>query len=806
MKTGCRFASLTLLVLIAALPPARAAGERHATILNPNRFYIYPQYPLGEYGITEHRFFSVGPDFPPSLKQSKLLYIAQTFPVEQIFSKPEYSKAVDEHLKAGGAIWFESYIFSQPAMLSWLKEHSINLPPQDTSNQGITRGAPAADLNHPILKSPYDVVGKYKGKGNFCWRNWGEDFIAPLRVDGDPLGATMLIRENILGRGKVIFNSTWALSTTDYAGNGFWGEGQKVLMNILSWCYGERISETDVVPLFKRFNTAEKLAVWGKNPYLPLADCPPDAPEKQKLLSISLKACVNEDVSALFCLTASSASGPIDVAIQKAALKNSSGGELPAEKITVHELQFFHDFSGRWIYDPMPKTDKITVPPGETRQVWITVNTAGAKPGTYAGKLVLDVSGAGRREVPVSLVVWPIELPAKNPLSFCAWDYVPNEGRSQYIGGWENWKNYQEDLLSHGVNVFPVMSFNHPYVKCDKEGNITAPLDYKLFDQEFYIREKGYIYLVSTPRVFGKPADMEYMSPAYERMLRAWVKEIIAHLKSLGLDYDQFAFYPWDELASSADVPNAAREYAIIKETDPNAKIFLTVGGSGMAHFDRLKPVAPYVDIWCPHIFFNRYFAMGDPSRKTILDFMGEKGARVWSYENTGRWKTKDDVYGSFRLKPIGAYRAGVKGYGFWAYNVWKGNPWEVFDENGNVKQGVGTESLAIVYSGPEPVTTPRWEGLREGMNDVKYFEVLKAEIAATRARGAPPETIAAAEQMIELALKEITEKFEDPEVIFAWREKIALAILDLRDAGRKSRWHKAAKAIRGLIQTGGEK
>ena len=110
---GSRQRAMALVAAVIAAWPAQgvfAAGGRHATILNPNKFYVYPQYPLDEYGITEHRFFSVGQDFPARLKESKLLYIAQTFQVEQVFGKPEYSMAVDDHLKAGGAIWFESYV------------------------------------------------------------------------------------------------------------------------------------------------------------------------------------------------------------------------------------------------------------------------------------------------------------------------------------------------------------------------------------------------------------------------------------------------------------------------------------------------------------------------------------------------------------------------------------------------------------------------------------------------------------------------------------------------------------------------
>ncbi|MCM8822345.1 MAG: DUF4091 domain-containing protein [Candidatus Omnitrophica bacterium] len=754
------------------------AGNLHITIFNVNRFAVYPQYPLSEYGITEHRYFSVVPEFVQDLKISKLLYIGQTFNPDAIFEKPEFANAVKEFLQNGGTVWFESYTFGRPATTKWLKENGINLPAQDTSNQAIIVGVPASDVDHPVLKIPYEIPENYGCKGHFCWRNWDKDFIAPFRLRGDPSGATMLIKENVFGKGKIIFNCMWALSTTDYAGNGFWGTGQKFLTNILSYCYGQKISAENIVPLFEKFQTNKPLAMWTKNPYFPLADCPADAPDRWKLENLSFKACVNEDVSALFCLTAGKQNS-FEISIQKNDLK-SQDSVIPASKIAIYELQFFKDFSGRWIYDPMPEIEKIVVPQGETRQIWVSINTFGVKPGIYKGEIKLAYDRK-EEKIPVNLTVWPVNLPEKNPMFFCVWDYVPNEGRTNLIGGWENWKNYQEDLLSHGVNVFPVMSFNHPTVKCDKEGNIIEPLNYKLFDQEFYIREKGYIYLISTPRVYGAPSHIKYPSKEYDTMLRQWLKEIIAHIKSLGLDYDQFAFYPWDELSSSSDIPNAVNEYKIIKEVDPNAKIFLTVGGSGMARFDRLAPVMPYIDIWCPHIFFYRYFITDEASRRAVIEKMKSTGGQVWSYENTGRWKVKDENYVYFRLKPVGAYRAGVKGYGFWAYNVWKGNPWEVFDEKGNVKQGAGTEGLAIVYSGPKPVTTPRWEGLREGMNDVKYFEVLRQEIEKSREKKISEAIIAEAENTINIALKEITEKIENQELPVKWREKIVEMILKLR-------------------------
>ncbi len=129
------------------------SSDLHITIFNANQFAVYPQYPLSEYGVTEHRYFSIVPEFLENLKVSKLLYIGQTFNPDSIFEKQEYANAVTEFLQSGGTVWFESFTFGRPATTKWLKENGINLPVQDTGNQGIIVGVPASEVDHPVLKN-----------------------------------------------------------------------------------------------------------------------------------------------------------------------------------------------------------------------------------------------------------------------------------------------------------------------------------------------------------------------------------------------------------------------------------------------------------------------------------------------------------------------------------------------------------------------------------------------------------------------------------------------------------------------------
>jgi hypothetical protein len=116
-------------------------------------------------------------------------------------------------------------------------------------------------------------------------------------------------------------------------------------------------------------------------------------------------------------------------------------------------------------------------------------------------------------------------------------------------------------------------------------------------------------------------------------------------------------------------------------------------------------------------------------------------------------------AYKRYILPPIGAYRLGITGYGFYGYNLWKNDPY------------------MLVYPGEKQATSYRWEEMREGMNDVKYIEALKQEIKKSKNEKKKKE----AEQLIEECLKNITQDNENAQLVYEYRDKIAEKILELR-------------------------
>lgn len=734
--------------------------------------------PFSEYGIKQFSYDvrTIDESLERNLAASRLFYVNSYDALNELLRKrPTAKRSIRTFLESGGTILFNRGPLYPPHLApvrDFLKEIGVKHPGKYT--HGLYRVAPDPQSEMPFVSEP-ETLSKGHPKAYGYWEKWDDSLRAPFRHEEKPGAAGMLVQENVLGAGRVIFNHVNFLLTLE---TGVYGQ---IFRNMMSYVYGRPIRAGAGDPIQTRFKTAKPYELWTKNPYDSLFNYEANAPAENATRRLDFKAAVNDHVANLLLITNGS-TAPLTFKIDA----NVPG--LRSDAVTVRELQFFKEHNGRWIYDPMPKTDAVTVPPGETRQLWIAIDTSGVKPGDYSGKLQLT-TGDSIDSVALNVTVWPFELTRGNPLRFCAWDYAPARNRTALIGGWDNWKNYHQDLVDHGVNVTTIFSFNHPEPVLDADGNITEPLDFKLFDAEILPDRPEMIYLVMLPLNLSESRLLDekpfaYLSPPWKRAFTTWLKRVVARLKEKGVDYDHFAMYPYDELHKSEDIPKALEIYKLIKEIDPKVKIFLTLGSrsKNSETFEKIKKMLPYVDICVPHINFHLLFSKGENFRdREIVKLLKDRGVETWSYWNCTERGADDGkvAHERCRLMPLCAYRLGIDGYGFWAYNVWKGNPWTAFDEDGEPKKKIGTEILAVVYSGPEPVPSIRWEAFRDGMNDVKYFEALKSEIAKSKNENA----VAEAKIMLEQGPADVVDNFNDVTRIRQWRANIAEMIARLRGA-----------------------
>lgn len=778
-----RFCLFLIITILAATGAGAADQPMHAVLLWDRMIPgVTGTLAFSEYGITDHQYDlrTLDADIRRDTARSRLFYVHTYEALDTLLREdPAMAAVLTTFLEQGGTLLFNRSQLPDglyPTVRAFLEASGIRHPGQYVANPFRAALDPASKL--PLAREP-ELLGEGNPKAYGYWESWDAPLQAPFRNMDQPEAAAMLVQEGVRGNGRAVFNHIhWLLQLED----GVYGQ---IFRNLMSYVYGQPIQAGAVPPIQKRFKTSQHCVIWTKNPYASLFGMEPTAPDELATATRSIRSAVGGQVSALLLLTSGSAE-PLEYEVA-AAIPG-----LESSRITLRELQFFKESTGRWIYDPMPEISELTVPPGETRQIWITIDTTGASPGTYNGRLELTGDTAPQ-SVELDLTIWPFELPADNPLRFCTWDYVPAKNRTTIIGGWDNWTHYQEDLIAHGVNVTTVMSFNHPEPVIDAGGELIEPIDFGLFDSELYAANRGMIYLIGLPFALQESRLLDgdpvaYLSPAWKKAYSTWLTRVVAHLREKGIGYDQFAMYPYDELHKEEDLPKAYEIYKLTKEIDPKIRNFLTLGSRGKEApvLEKIKPSLAYIDICAPHLNFHFLFSQGPEFRdRLVLAALKEREIEIWSYWN-GTERGADNgrsAYHSCRLNPLGAYSLGIEGYGFWAYNVWKGNPWSAFEEDGTPKKNIGTERLSVVYSGPKPVPSIRWEGYREGMNDVKYFEALRREIAAARTRGAPEDLLARADAMIPEGLAEIMDNFHDVDRVYVWRARIAQMIADLRAA-----------------------
>ena len=701
-------------------------------------------------------------NFISDLLNSKLLYFGQINVNEDLlFLNEKYKEAVKKFLENGGTIIFDNHLPSGETK-KFFESIGVFIPEvgaiPNVSGDSVypVISTEEKEKNHPILNFPYKLEPSQSLKWCGTFGSWSENQIAPLRASADPNFAVMVIQENVCGKGKIIFNGVnniFAHAT----------RGETYASNIYSYVYGEEVKRIPTAD--KRYRTKKEYEIWYKTPYskFPFEE---DAPEKNRIDKVDMKACINEVIGTNILIT-NGKKGDLRFKVEMGEIKDEKRNiKIPEDRIKVMELEF----DGSRMPDRMPERKEFVIGEGKTGIIWINLNTNDLKEGDYSGDIVLVFEDGGERKVRLNIKIYPIELQKTNPIKLTVWDLVPGGvGRDNMIKGAENWIKYHQDMREHGVNVFHLSAYERPGITFDEEGEIVKE-DYTRFDSGIPFKEKEYQYLINMGshteefRIEGKKETVKYGTELWEKCYKNWVKSIIKHMKSIGFDYNQFAFYPYDEIGTQT-VPDALKIYSLIKEVDKKARIFVTIVPNGFFEAQKglpVKEIAPYIDIWCPDISYHNYFTDSWSGRERfdeIVNFIRNTGKELWSYNVSVRSNYEIVAHRTYRLQPLVSYRIGLGGCGFYGYNLWK------------------NDTYMVVYPGENPITSYRWEAMREGINDLKYIECLRNEMKKIKDEKKKKEC----EELIEEFLKEATEKTENAEIPYKYREKMVEKILELK-------------------------
>ena len=182
----------------------------------------------------------VDESFIDNLSKAKFLHFGQyCFRYSYyLFNKPKYANAISEFLKKGGTIYFD-YNATSLALTQYLDSINVKNPASGDSDTTCSGSYGATDVsseykNHPLVNHPHKITSGGRGYNWFWKNNCSKEQILLFTVSGDSREVAMVVQENVLGKGTIIFTQLSPIFRNRY---------KKLLENILSFAYGQDIRE-----------------------------------------------------------------------------------------------------------------------------------------------------------------------------------------------------------------------------------------------------------------------------------------------------------------------------------------------------------------------------------------------------------------------------------------------------------------------------------------------------------------------------------------------------------------------------------
>lgn len=510
------------------------------------------------------------------------------------------------------------------------------------------------------------------------------------------------------------------------------------------------------------------------------------------------------------------------------AFRGPGGAEISSDRVEVLRVAYHHvhratDSSGvvGWWPDALPPLTKpLEVPAGTNQPLWVLVHVPQkATPGDYTGRVSLKAEGWSA-EVPVRLHVWGFALPVRNHLE-TAFGFSAREVFRYHQLRSEPDKRrvldlYLKSFSDHRISPYDPAPLDPMRVRFLPEAEPPrADLDFSSFDQamsravdefhftNFRLRLQGMgggsFHSRREPEIAGYGEE----TPEYKAMFSSYVRQIEEHLHAKG--WLEMAYVYW------FDEP-APKDYEFVK----NGMLRLKTCAPGLERMLTEEPgeeLAGAVDIWCP--ITHHYDHAKAEARRA-------HGERFWWYVCTGPKAPYATLFidhpaTELRVWLWQSWQRGIAGILVWRANYWTSsaafpdrpqNPYEDpmgyvsgYSTPRGVKRYWGNGDGRFIYppeaaaepgiSGPEPVLEPpvssiRWEMLREGIEDYEFLYLLRSLVERKRDELAP-ERLKGYEKLLTVPpgiTSSMTEFTTDATPIYDRRAAVAEAIEELLDSG----------------------
>ncbi|MEE8451782.1 MAG: glycoside hydrolase domain-containing protein [Thermoguttaceae bacterium] len=500
------------------------------------------------------------------------------------------------------------------------------------------------------------------------------------------------------------------------------------------------------------------------------------------------------------------------------------GATIPADNVQVLRVayHFVHHATDKtgvvddWPDALPPLNRPIDLPAGENQPLWVLVHVPkDAKAGDYTGNVSLKSDGFSA-DVPIKLHVWNFTLPDRNHIETAFGFSAGNVFRYHGLKTEEDKRRvldmYFQNFAEHRISPYDPTPLDRIGVRfLPNENPPRAELDFSAFDAAMARAVDKYHFTGYRLPVQGmgggtfharsepKIGDFGEDSPEYKAMFGSYVKQLEDHLREKG--WLDLAYVYWFDEPAPKDFGFVANGMRRLKQYAPGLRRMLTEESG-----DNL--LTGLVDIWCP--VSHNYEHEAANGRRA-------HGERFWWYVCTGPKAPYctlfiDHPATELRTWLWQSWQRDVTGVLVWSSNYWTStaafpdpakpqNPYEdpmgyrsgystpkgvkAFWGNGDGRFLYPPEAAAVPgLSGDKPVIEPpvssiRWEMLREGIEDYEYLYMLR-DLLQKRGKELSAEQRGKFEALLEVPesiTRDMTTFTTDPTPIYERRAAIAEAI-----------------------------
>jgi hypothetical protein len=470
-----------------------------------------------------------------------------------------------------------------------------------------------------------------------------------------------------------------------------------------------------------------------------------------------------------------------------------------------------------WYPDPLPPLSLPLQLQAQCNQpLWLNCYIEPeAQSGEYRGEITLETS-LGTWKVPLRVTVYGFTLPPESHLrsafglgtgTINLYHHLTNAEQRMVV-----YQMYLTNFAQHRIAPYSFFAYSPIQVRFTGAGaEKRAEIDFSAFEKaarqwldgqhfnSFLLPLRGMGGGTFHSRYLGDLEGYKEGTPEHARLFKDYLGQVERYLKEKGWLAKAYTY--WFDEPEPKDYQFVIEGMKRIKAAAPGLKRMLT---------EQPEPeLLGHVDIWCG------LTPEWTPEKVAARRAAGEE---VWWYiccAPHAPYITEfiDHPGLELRLWPWQSWQYGVQGILVWETVYWtssaafpsprRQNPWEdpmSYVSGYDFKPGqIGywgngdgrflyPPRAAMVANQPclePPVTSLRWENLRDGMEDYEYFWLLQQRVEREKQRGSSPARWREAEALLRVPedISRDTRSFTtDPRLVLAHREKLARMIEKLRD------------------------